>query len=131
MEREKNEITIQAIEEKPYTLRKLKNSDFWPVVKILGKLFPDDIKSAFVQTVSREKSVKEVGYMVFADIAAMIVKNSYRAQDEVDKFCADLAGITIAEMNEMEFGTSAMIIMDVVKDAGNASFFKVLSKFFS
>lgn len=127
----RNITNDEVVSEKPYTLRSLKNRDLWSIVRILGKLLPEDMKKAFVQVTSGEKTVKDLGYMVGADMAIMIIQNAYKAQAEVDLFCADMAGISVNELNDMEFGTTPMIIMDIFNDAKNVSFFKVLSKFFS
>ena len=116
---------------KPYTLRPLRNGDLWPVLKILGRLLPEDLKKAFVQVASGEKGIRDVGMAVGFDMATMIIQNAYKAQDDVDSFCADVAGVTVDELNEMEFGTTALIIMDLFNDAKSASFFKALSRFFS
>lgn len=116
--------------ERPYTIRSLKNGDLWTVVQILGKVLPEELKQAFVQVVSGNANVKEVGGMVVCDMAVMITKNAYKAQAEVDAFCADLIGKSVEELNEMEFGTTALILIDVFGDAKNTSFFKVLSKLF-
>ena len=64
-------------------------------------------------------------------VATMVIQNAYKAQDDVDAFCADVAGLSVEELNEMEFGTTALIIMDLFEDAKSASFFKALSRFFS
>lgn len=116
--------------EKPYTIRSLKNGDLWTVVQILGKVLPEELKQAFVQVVSGNSNVKEIGGMVVCDMAVMITKNAHKAQAEVDAFCADLIGKSVEELNEMEFGTTALILIDVFSDAKNTSFFKVLSKLF-
>lgn len=116
--------------ERPYTIRSLKNGDLWTVVQILGKVLPEELKQAFVQVVSGNANVKEVGGMVVCDMAVMITKNAHKAQAEVDAFCADLIGKSVEELNEMEFGTTALILIDVFGDAKNTSFFKVLSKLF-
>ena len=116
--------------ERPYTIRSLKNGDLWTVVQILGKVLPEELKQAFVQVVSGNANVKEVGGMVVCDMAVMVTKNAHKAQAEVDAFCADLIGKSVEELNEMEFGTTALILIDVFGDAKNTSFFKVLSKLF-
>ena len=41
---------------------------------------------------------------------------------------AQIFGVTVEELNEMEFGTTPLIIVDAYEDAKNTSFFKVLSK---
>lgn len=122
---------VEEVIERPYTLRNLKNKDLWAVIRILGRILPDDLKSAFVQVASGEKSIKDIGAMVACDMATMIVKNLHKAQKEVDELCADMAGITVAELDEMDFGTTPMMIMDIFEDAKNVAFFKALSKYFS
>lgn len=113
---------------RPYTLRKLKNSDLWTVLGILTAILPDDMRQAFVQVMSGEKSLEEIGMCAAFDMGKMIVENAYKAQEQVDSFCADLAGITVEELNDMELGTTPLIIFDAVGEARNVSFFKVLSK---
>lgn len=120
----------QTVIERPYTIRSLKNGDLWTVVQILGKILPEELKQAFVQVASGNANVKEIGGMVVCDMAVMITKNAHKAQAEVDAFCADLIGKSVEELNEMEFGTTALILVDVFGDAKNTSFFKVLSKLF-
>ena len=118
----------EEVVERPYTLRKLKNSDLWTVLGILTKILPDDMRQAFVQVMSGEKSLEEIGMCAAFDMGTMIVENAYKARGQVDAFCADLAGCTVNELNEMEFGTTPLIIYDMVGEAKNTSFFKVLSK---
>lgn len=135
MSKKKEEVIEASVEEipveKPYTIRKLSNGDLWPVMKILGRLLPEDLKKAFAQVASGEKKIKDVGILVAFDMAMMIIQNAYKAQEDVDSFCASMIGVSVEELNEMEFGTTAMIIMDLFEDAKSASFFKALSKFFS
>ena len=126
------ELSVEEIPvTKPYTMRNLSNRDLWPVMKILGRLLPEDLKKAFSQVASGEKKIKDVGVLVAFDMGMMILQNAYKAQEDVDAFCASMIGVTVDELNEMEFGTTAMIIMDLFEDAKSASFFKALSKFFS
>ena len=131
-----NEVAETVAEEimeetivKPYTMRKAKNSDLWAILKILSKILPDELQKAFVQVVSGEKTMKEIGISVVLDIGTMIVRNMYKAQEEVDEFCSAIIGVSVEELNEMEFGTTPMIIMDFYEEAKKTTFFKVLSKF--
>lgn len=119
---------VEEVIERPYEMRKLNNGDFSPVLKILTKVLPDDLKGAFAQVITGEKTLKEIGGMVACDMLVMVVKNIPMAQSEVDRFCASMIGKTVEELNEMEFGTTALILYDVFGDAKNTSFFKVLSK---
>lgn len=114
---------------KPYTMRKIKDSDLWSVLRILAKVLPDELKKAFIQIASGEKTLKEVGIMVGVDIGNMVVRNIYKAEEEVNALCADLIGVSVAELKEMEFGITPMIIMDFYVEAKKTTFFRVLSKF--
>lgn len=118
----------EEVIERPYTLRKIKNSDLWTVLGILTAILPDDMKKAFVQAMSGETTVERIGMASAFDIGLMIVKNAYKSQEQVDAFCADMAGITVEELNEMDFGTTPLIIYDAAAEAKNTAFFKVLSK---
>lgn len=118
----------EEIIERPYELKKLDNGDLWPVVRILAKILPDNLKDAFIQVVTGEKTLKDIGGMVACDMIVMITKNIHMAQKEVDEFCAKKIGKSIEELNEMEFGTTLLIIYDLFGEGKNASFFKVVSK---
>ena len=37
---------------RPYTLRRLKDKDLWPVLDIISKVFPDDLGAVFAQIVT-------------------------------------------------------------------------------
>lgn len=130
----KQEATAQEPEEvieKPYTMRKLRDRDMWPLFKILSKILPDELRNAFIQVIAGEKSLRDIGMKVGMDIATMIVKNLYKVEAEVSELCADLIGVTVDELNNMEFGTTPMIIYDFYDEAKKTTFFKVLSKFIS
>ena len=125
------EVTEEVIEEtveRPYELQKLNNGDLWHVVRILAKILPDNLKDAFIQVVTGEKTLKDIGGMVACDMIVMITKNVHMAQNEVDEFCAKKIGKSIEELNAMEFGTTLLIIYDLFGDGKNTSFFKVVSK---
>lgn len=116
--------------ERSYTIRSLKNGDLWKVVQILGKILPEELKKAFVQVLAGDKTINEIGGMVVCDMAVMIIKNAHKAQAEVDAFCADLIGVSVEELNDMEFGTTPLIIYDAYEGAKDTGFFKLLSRLF-
>lgn len=115
-------------EEKPYTLRRLMDKDLWPVLDIIGKVFPGDLSAVFAEIASGHKSVQEVGAVVAMKLIMAVIRNMNTVHDEVYAFLSDVSGIPVNEIEEMEFGTSPMMIWDIVKNEKNASFFKVLSK---
>ena len=52
-----SEAAREPVIERPYTLRRLKDGDLFPLLKILKKIGIRDCKEAFIQVASGEKSV--------------------------------------------------------------------------
>ena len=127
--REQEEAMIQEeATEKPYTLRRLKDKDLFPILNIISEVFPDELSTVFVQLSTKEKTVQEVGAMAILKLVVAVLKNMDKVQDEVYNLLSDVSGIPAAEIKEMEFGTTPMMIWDIVGNEKNCGFFKVLSK---
>ena len=122
---------VEEIIERPYTLRKLKDRDLFPLLKILKKIGIKDCKEAFIQVASGEKTLKQIGIMASFDIADILIGNLAKVEEETYEMWSDISGISVEEMKEMEFGTLPLMIMDTFSEARNTSFFRVLSKFLS
>ena len=118
----------EEVMEKPYTLRRLVDRDLFPILGIISEVFPDDLAKVFVQVSTKEKSVQEVGAMAVMKMVLAVLKNMDKVQDDVYKLLSDVSGIPAAEIQEMEFGTTPMMIWDIVSNEKNNGFFKVLSK---
>lgn len=114
--------------ERAYTLRRLKDRDLFPILGILSEVFPDDLAKVFVQLSTKEKTVQEVGAMAVLKMVLAVLKNMDKVQDDVYALLSDVSGIPAAEIAEMEFGTTPMMIWDIVGNEKNCGFFKVLSK---
>ena len=114
--------------ERPYTLRRLKDRDLFPIMGIISEVFPDELSKVFVQLSTKEKSVQEVGAMAILKMVVAVLKNMDKVQDEVYDLLSDVSGIPAAEIQEMEFGTTPNMIWDIIGNEKNNSFFKVLSK---
>ena len=114
--------------EKPYTLRRLKDKDLFPILGIVSEVFPDELSKVFAQLSTKEKTVQEVGAMAILKMVLAVLKNMDKVQDEVYDLLSDVSGIPAAEIAEMEFGTTPMMIWDIVSNEKNCGFFKVLSK---
>lgn len=125
---EKENITEMNV--KPYSLRELKDRDLFPILDIIATVLPDDLADVFVQIVTKEKSVNEVGGMVVYKIVIAVLKNINKVQSDLYALLSDMSGIPADEIPNMEFGTTPAMIWDIVSNAKNASFFKVLSKSF-
>ena len=127
LEVEDVEIKEEAVE-RPYTLRRLKDKELFPVLGIISEVFPDDLSTIFITLATKEKTVREVGAMATMKIVLAILKNMNKVQDEVYALLSEVSGIPADEIGEMEFGTTPMMIWDIVNNEKNAGFFKVLSK---
>ena len=63
-------------------------------------------------------------------LVTAVLKNVSKVHDEVYALLADISGIPAEEIEEMEFGTSPMMIWEIATNVRNASFFKAVSKLF-
>lgn len=115
-------------EERPYTLRRLKDDDLWAVLNIISVVFPDDLASSFLDLASGQKNIREVGAVVIVRLIKEVLKNMNKVRDDVYALLADVSGISADEIKDMEFGTTPMMIWDIVRNEKNASFFRVVSK---
>ena len=106
-----------------YTLRPLRDEDLYPVLAIIGKVFPDDLQAAFVDVVTGEKSVEEVGYDVAYKLCVAVVKNLHTVGDDVYALLADLSGIPADVIRKMKFGTTPKMIWDLYHEVKNLDFF--------
>lgn len=121
--REQEETVVR-----PYELRRLVDKDLFPILGILSEVFPDDLAKVFVQLSTKEKTVQEVGATAVLKMVLAVLKNMDKVQDDVYALLSDVSGIPAAEIAEMEFGTTPMMIWDIVSNEKNNGFFKVLSK---
>lgn len=119
---------MEEIIERPYTLRELKDKDLFPMLKILKKVGIREFKDAFVQAVAGEKSIKDIGILAAFDIVDILIGNLEKAEDEIYALWADISGMDIGDMKELEFGTLPLMIMDTFSSVKGTSFFRVLSR---
>lgn len=122
-----NEANVEEAIERPYTLRKLKDGDLFPLLKLFRKLGLKEFKDTLMQ-VANGKSLQELGLVIILDIADVIIGNLDKVEDDVYSFYSDISGMSVDEIKEMEFGTLPLMIYDSFSEVKNASFFKVLSK---
>ena len=118
---------VEEVEEKPYTLRRLKDRDLWPILDILNKVFPDDLGTIFVSLAAGEKTMREIGAFSAARLV-VAMRNLDKIHDELYEFLSDVSGIPAGDIPEMAFGTTPAMLLDIFKNERNAGFFKVLSK---
>lgn len=116
-----------ASADRAFSLRKLKDGDLFPLLKILRKIGLQNFKDTLQQFTSG-KSAEEVGILVLLDMADVIVGNLDKAEDDIYSFYSDMSGLQPDEIKNMEFGTLPLMIYDSFSEVKNTSFFKVLSK---
>lgn len=132
------EEVMEEVIERPYSLRKLKDGDLFPLLKILRKIGLKEFREVFNKSASlmsktdegesRDEFLKKVGIDVFLNMADTLISNLCKVEEDVYTLWADIAGVTVAELQDMEFGTLPLMIYDTFGEVKNTSFFKVLAK---
>ena len=113
----------EIVNERNYTLRKLKDGDLMSLLRILRKLGLKEFKDV-VKMASDGKSVEEIGVAALLNVADKMIESlDQGAGDEIYSFYAGLSGIPADEIKEMEFGTLPLMIYDSFSEVKNASFF--------
>lgn len=119
---------VEGPVERPYTLRKFKDSDLFLLLQILKKIGIKDCKEAFMQVASGEKTLKQIGIVAAFDLADILIGNLTKVEDELYALYSDLSGMAVEDMKEMELGTLPLMIYDSFSEVKNTTFFKVLSR---
>lgn len=126
---EKPVETVEKVIERPYTLRKLKDSDLFPLVKLLRSIGLKEIKKVIEDVQGADgKSFDEIGKGVVFEMADVVISNIENHENEIYSFWSELSGIPVDDMKEMEFGTLPLMIYDSFLEVKNTTFFKVLFK---
>lgn len=111
-----------------YELRRLKDKDLFPILDILSKVLPEDLTALIAGAAQRGKKLDEIGAAVTMRVITAVIRNIHKVHDEVYTLLSDVSGKTVEEIENMEFGTTPLMIWDIVKNEKNAGFFTVLSK---
>ena len=139
-----DKIVEKAAESRPYTLRPLSDEDLYPILDIISKLCPEDLKPIIKKAgeqydrmtagMSEEKEneeknqiivqiVSDIGVDIVADLVLTVIRNLKTVKDDVYALLSDLSGIPDDQLRKMPFGTTPRMIWDVAKDIKNQSFF--------
>lgn len=119
---------VEAVKEPLYTLRPLNDDDLWPMLAIIAKVFPDELSEAFVNVVSKRKTMQEIGYDVGFKLVVAVIKNIPTIGDDVYAFLSGVSGIPAADIRKMPFGTTPKMIWDIYHEVKNLDFFGAASK---
>lgn len=123
-----NKTVMEAEIPASYILRPLCDEDLYPMLAIIGKVFPDDLKGAFVSIASGEKTMREIGYDVGFKLVVAVIKNLHTIGDDVYAFLSDVSGIAPEVIRKMQFGTTPKMIWEIFREAQNSDFFQVFSE---
>ena len=110
-------------ENKPYTLRRLGGDDLWPVLEIVGKVLPDDMAPLFMEIVTGNKDVAEVGGVVIVRLISVIVREIGKVKEEVYEFLCSVSGLTKDEINALGFVAVPKMIWEIYNNEKNVDFF--------
>jgi len=142
------EEVAEEVVERPYTLRKFKDADLFPLLQLLRKLGIKDCKEAIMASVARSRTTfdpniyesedakksalkeleKSVSIDVVVDLADFMISKIDTNKDDIYAFYSGIAGVSAEEIMEMEFGTLPLMIYDSFSEVKNTAFFKVLTK---
>lgn len=140
---EMQETNQEATQEKPYTLRRLNDEDMWPVLDIIARVFPDDVSKLIAATMlditegdaadkdKVNKAISKVGADVVVKLMVAVLKNMKLVKNDVYTLLSGVSGIPVEELKKMPFGTTPMMVWDIVKNESNADFFSAVSKLLS
>lgn len=120
--------------ERSYELRRLKDRDLFPILGIVSAVFPNNLAEIFRKAVAKsgdkEKIVEEIGVDAVVKIVQAVMRNMELVEDDVYSLLSSVSGIPAEEIQDMPFGTTPMMIYDIIISEKNNGFFKVLSKLF-
>lgn len=144
------EMIVDKAVEKPFTLRPLCDEDLYPILDIIAKVCPEEIRPIFMKVVekfggmenlpdvsdelapeevnaAREKLLTDlaadIGVDIVMDLGLIIIRNLKMVKDDVYALLSDLSGIPADQIRKMPFGTTPKMIMAVVRDVRNLDFF--------
>ncbi len=132
----------QLIElEKPYTLRHLQASEFFPTLTILRKigfknftrlLQSEDVKKVLtnIKNGETEKIAEDemlgLGSIIF-EVVDIVIGGLENCEEDIYKILSAVSGLSIADIKEFDIEVFTEMIIDLVK--ANVDFIKAVSKY--
>ena len=121
-----------------YELRTLGAKDIFPLSKIVSCIGVKEFRSCFESDAVKRVAAKggddpdfsAVGLGVFLDIAGIILGNLPKCEKEIFDFLASISNLNSEEIREMDMGSFAQMVMDVVRKPEFKDFIGVVSRSF-
>lgn len=131
------ENAVQEVEkpvevERPYKLRGLKDKDLWPLLKIMRGIGLSEFKDILMQAFGKnsgENAEMQLGMTTITGIVGIIVEHAEEVKEDLYKLCSDLSGLTPEAIQDLEFGTMPLMLVDALTGVKNTAFFTALFKF--
>ena len=119
--------------EKKLEIRKLSGQDTFLMLKIMSKTgAKKGIKEflskpgSFGKGDKTEEDYQKIGIDVMLDVADTIMSNLENAQEDINKLLANLCGMKVKEIEQLDFMEYNTLIMDFFKKEELKSFFKLI-----
>lgn len=119
--------------EKKLEMRKLSGQDTFLMLKIMSKTgAKKGIKEFFSKQGSfgkgdkTEAEYQKIGMDVMLDVADTVMSNIENAQEDINKLLANLCGMKVKEIEQLDFMEYNTLIMDFFKKEELKSFFKLI-----
>lgn len=134
-----NIIDINNVEpvEPEIQLRELKSTDMGTICKIITAIGARQFKDCFnVDSVSNVRgedgkiNVDEIGMSIFFDVAGIVISNIPKAEDEIMRFVASVAGMSMKEVQNLSFAEYGELIVRIVTKKEFQDFFSRVMKLF-
>lgn len=119
--------------EKKLEMRKLSGQDTFLMLKIMSKTgAKKGIKEflskqgSFGKGDKTEEDYQKIGIDVMLDVADTIMSNLENAQEDINKLLANLCGMKVKEIEQLDFMEYNTLIMDFFKKEELKNFFKLI-----
>lgn len=119
--------------EKKLEMRKLSGQDTFLMLKIMSKTgAKKGIKEflskqgSFGKGDKTEEDYQKIGIDVMLDVVDTIMSNLENAQEDINKLLANLCGLKVKEIEQLDFMEYNTLIMDFFKKEELKSFFKLI-----
>ena len=132
----------EKVVERPYTLRKLRDDDLFPLLNLFRSIGLKEFKDAWLEARKKmnvtsedlesaddkDEVRKSVGIDIVLDMADIMISKIEAHSDAIYRFYERLSGIPADDIKSMEFGTLPLMIYDSFNGVKNTAFFKVVFK---
>lgn len=113
---------------KPYTLRKLCATDFFPFAKILSKVGIKQFADCFELDENDNISLSISGLSVALNVIDILLSNLDKCENEIFSFLASVSGMSTEEVRVLDMDIFAEMTIEIFQKKEFSDFFKVVSR---